>query len=334
MKALIRKLTPESLLVLKRVLFETYSLIVCTWYDFRQYATYSSTYNTASQERMLGKVVLYYHVLEKGLSFENSRSGFGVQVLENLIDTVNKYVELRYDTEQLQFKTACSVIQKYFDVNTNTTGRVEELKGKLNHNLSQLCQVDLGGTRTVTKSEILKAVDLDFKQFFNARHSIREFSDQEVDKQLILDAIDIAKKYPSVCNRQAIRTYLIASKGKVMEHLSYQNGNRGFRDKIDKVIVVTADLSVFSKAEERNQPFIDGGIYLMGLLLSLHSQGLGAVALNWSTHKKSDQAYRKLGTIKESEVIISFVGIGHLKEKITVPKSERNSIKDTLMVIE
>lgn len=334
MKNLIRKLTPESLLVLKRILFETYSLIVCIWYDFRRYVTHSSTYSAMSQERMLGKLVLYYHVLEKGLSFENSRSGFGTQVLDNLIDTANKYVELQYDTEQLQFKTACSVIQKYFEANANMTSRVIELNGKMNSDISQFCQVDLGGKRTVTKSEILKAVDLDFKQFFNARHSIREFSDQEVDKQLILDAIDIAKKYPSVCNRQAIRTYLITSKDKVMEHLSYQNGNRGFREKIDKVIVITADLSVFSKAEERNQPFIDGGIYLMGLLLSLHSKGLGAVALNWSMHKKSDQTYRKLGTIKDSEVIISFVGVGNLKEHMTVPKSERNNIKDTLTVIE
>jgi nitroreductase len=334
MKSSIKQLLPEPLLIFKRKALDTYSLFICNIYDLYRYIKHSSTYSSHSQEQMLGKLVLYYHVIEKGLSFENRRATFGVQVLENLIDTVNKYIELNYDTEQLQFKTACSVIIKYFETNGITVNKIKELRNRLHKDVFSYVESKLGGMQTVTKKEIHAAINLDFKKFFYARHSIREFSNEVVDSDQILEALDIARKYPSVCNRQAIRTYLILPKDKVLEHLSYQNGNRGFREKINKVIVITADLSMFSKAEERNQPFIDGGIYLMGLLLSLHSVGLGAVALNWSTHKDSDLAYRELCFIKESEVIISFVGIGHLKEEMTIPKSERNSVESTLTVME
>lgn len=334
MKSFIKKCIPEVLLVLKRWLFETYSLIICTFYDLSRFLKYSSTYKVDSQERLLGKLILYYHALEKGLSFENSKPGFGLQVLESLIDAVNKYIDLNYDRSQLQFKTACSVLVKYFEANSEAGSKVTELQHRLKEGVYENSCGELGGGKVVTKQEILDSVSIDFKTFFNSRHSIREFSDDKVETERVLEAVDLAKKYPSVCNRQSVRTYLINSKEKVLEHLSYQNGNRGFRDKIDKVIVVTADLGLFSKADERNQPFIDGGIYLMGLLLSLHSVGLGAVALNWSTHKNSDREYRKLGVIKESEVIISFIGIGNIKDEMIIPKSERNSITDTLTIIE
>lgn len=333
MKSLVRKFTPEFLLILKRWLFETYSLIVCTLYDFIRYMRFSSTYKVDTQERLLGKLILYYHVVEKGLSFEESRPGFGIQVLESLVDAVNSYIELNYDIGQLQFKTSCSVLVKYFEANSEAGTEVNELKSKLNSVVFDYRNEELGGKKIVTKEEILESVNIDFKRFFNSRHSIREFSDEKVETSEVIEAIDLAKKYPSVCNRQSVRTYLINSKEKVLEHLTYQNGNRGFRDKVDKVIVVTVDLGLFSKADERNQPFIDGGIYLMGLLLSLHSVGLGAVALNWSTNKESDKAYRGLGVINESETIISFVGIGSLKDQMVVPKSERNNIRDTLTVI-
>lgn len=333
MKAAIKRLMPASLIVLMRNAVEYYRLIVCTVYDFNRYINNTSTFTVNNQEKMLGKLVLHYHVIEKGLSFEERREGFGAQVLDNLIELVNKYISLDYDREQLQFLTACSVINKYFEQNNVSVGNLSCLKSKVNPVVFQSSQNELGGSQIIRKSDVLHSVNIDYTNFFSSRHSIREFSNEPVDSEKVIKALNIARKYPSVCNRQAVRTYFIDSKEKVQEHLSYQNGNRGFGELVDKLIIVVADLSVFSKADERNQPFIDGGIYLMGLLLAIHAQGLGAVALNWSTNKRSDKLFRTLGTIKESEVIISFVGIGNLKDKMIIPKSERNSLCDTLTVI-
>ncbi|MDA9136024.1 nitroreductase family protein [Ascidiaceihabitans sp.] len=334
MKSTIRKYMPEIVLIIRRNIVETVSAITCYVYDFTRYMKSSSTFNSSSEARMLGKMVLYYHVIEKGLSFENRKPSFGLEVFGNLIDIVNVYIELGYNKNEIQFKTACSIIKKYFDVNNQPCEKLNRLRNKLDPEVFDYADPLLGGNQTVTKREVLESTNIDFKRFFTSRHSIREFAEEEVDIKKVLGALELARKYPSVCNRQAVRVYLITSKDNINEHLSYQNGNRGFGDKINKLIIVTADLNVFSRAEERNQPFIDGGIYLMGLLLALHSSGLGAVPLNWSTHKKSDRVYREFSNIKESEVIISFVGIGNLKNEMIVPKSERNNVKDILTVIE
>jgi hypothetical protein len=80
MKSLIKNLLPEPLLIFKRRVFDTYSLFICNIYDLYRYIKYSSTYSSHSQEKMLGKLVLYYHVIEKGLSFENRRVAFKMSI--------------------------------------------------------------------------------------------------------------------------------------------------------------------------------------------------------------------------------------------------------------
>ncbi len=333
MKNFVKKITPEKALFLKRHAFNSLSLLKCSTYDLMRYLKHSGTSQQDNQRKLLGKIIAHYHVVEKGISFEEMRLGFGESVVINLAILLNKYIELEYDKKEVQFITACSVLKKYIDIHKFKNYDVSSIENKLSPLVFELADENVGGSLTIKKEDIYKAINIDFESFFNSRHSIREFSDLDVDINLVFNALEIAKKYPSVCNRQAARVYLIESKSKVEEHLSYQNGNRGFREKVNKLLVVTVDLSVFENSNERNQPYIDGGIYLMGLLLALHSQGLGAVALNWSVGKEEDKRYRALNHISDSEVIISFIGVGHLKEKMTIPKSERNALEDILTVV-
>ncbi|EKO3792099.1 nitroreductase family protein [Vibrio metschnikovii] len=331
MKKHIKSLIPSALLKLYRDIRYCFDLVKCSVYDFMRYSKYTSTHSIDGEEKLLGKLILYYHVLEKGLSFENRKENFGSAVVDDLIKSISEYIDNGYNVDKLQFKTACSVIEKYFAINPKMCQNYRE---NIIEKIFSHAESELGGEKVIYKEEILASLNFDYSFFFNSRYSVREFSEEKVETEKLHSALDIAKKYPSVCNRQAVRTYLFTNKDTVIEQLSFQNGNRGFREKIDKLIVVTVDLSLFSKAEERNQPYIDGGIYLMSLLLAIHSKGLGAVALNWSTNKESDKKYRRLGVIKESEVIISFIGVGNLKDKMLVPKSERDSYKETLTQID
>ena len=332
-KQYIKKITPNKILTIKRMSFSAYYLVINYLYDFKRYIKYSGTNKIDTPEKLKGRLILYYHVLEKGLSFKESRKGFGQSIVTLLVQSVNKYIKNGYDINDVQFRASCSILVKYFNKHADSSLNVKNIEYKVDENAYLNLDESLGGTRAIKKKDILEAIDIDYVNFFNSRYSIREFSSTPVDQILIIEALEVAKKYPSVCNRQAARTYLVCSKKKINKHLSLQGGTRGFTNKIDKLIIITMDLSYFSEANERNQPYIDGGIYLMSVLLALHSKGLGAIALNWSSDKRQDVSYRSLGLVGESEVIISFVGVGNLTEIMTVPKSERNCLKDTLKVI-
>ncbi len=331
--SILKKITPKKLITIVRKTKNDILLLSSYFYDFNRYINYSGTTKQDNNKKLIGKIIAHYHVIEKGLSFEEMRPLFGLTVIQNLVALLSEYMISGYDKNDFHFITACSVLVKYRNSHLTNEENLKIIDAFINEEIKKYANFDLGGSKTVRKSDILDCINIDYESFFNSRHSIREFSNENVDSIHIMKAFEIAKKYPSVCNRQAVRLYLVEDKEIIANYLSFQNGTRGFGEKIDKLIIVTSDLSVFENANERNQAYIDGGIYLMGLLLALHSVGLGSVALNWSKYKSEDKKFRKSSRIKDCEVIISFVGVGSLKENMTVPKSERSKIEDILTVI-
>ncbi|MDD7987300.1 nitroreductase family protein [Lentisphaera marina] len=152
---------------------------------------------------------------------------------------------------------------------------------------------------------------------------MRQFAKKAVDKELLFKAVELASKTPSVCNRQCYHAHIFSGKEQSKAVLSYQLGNRGFGDQVDSVLVVSADLSCFFSASERNKAWIDGGLFAMSLMYSLHSLGLGCCPLNWSVSPERDQALKNATGISNSHSIIMMTACGHLKDEFTVAKSKR-----------
>ena len=113
--------------------------------------------------------------------------------------------------------------------------------------------------------------------------------------------------------------------------LSCQGGNAGFGETVKGVLVVTTDTSRFFSVGERNQCWIDGGLFSMSLVYALHSLGLGSCCLNWSVEKDTDQKLRRITGIPQSEVVIMMIGVGHLPEKLVVARSMRKPLETILV---
>ena len=113
--------------------------------------------------------------------------------------------------------------------------------------------------------------------------------------------------------------------------LSYQNGNRGFGDKASHVLIVTSDLHHFTSAGERNQCWIDGGMFAMSLVYALHSLGLGTCCLNWSVECDQDRALKNNTLISESEAVIMMIAVGVIPEKLNVAVSPRKPLAEVIV---
>ena len=173
---------------------------------------------------------------------------------------------------------------------------------------------------------------IDLTEFFACRYSIRNFTDEEVDYNLIEQAIRMAQKTPSVCNRQSSKVYIFRNEEDRQLVLSYQNGNRGFGHLVNKVLIVTSDLQNFVSVGERNQCWIDGGMYAMSVVYALHSLGLGTCCLNWSVEYEVDRRLRKAANIPDSEAVIMMIAVGHIPEQLSVAQSPRKSIEEVMVV--
>lgn len=73
-----------------------------------------------------------------------------------------------------------------------------------------------------------------------------------------------------MCNRQPTKVILVENKTLIDKILEIQSGVTGYSEKVNQLIVLTCNRNYFYTIGERNQLYVDGGIYLIYLLYALH----------------------------------------------------------------
>lgn len=312
--------------MLPRKLLQILKLMINYIYDYKRYKKYSGTYSIKKNRYTLeGMIIHTYHALEKGLSLKNPRKGFGKDKAEHLLELIQYYVE-RFGVDET-IETSLNTLDAYYKYQLEQGVNYNQIKVEIDKVREKITTsfTEEGGYKIVSRDEILQEAQINFKDFAFSRYSIRTYEPLEVENSIIKEAVYIAQKTPSVCNRQTSKVYVFSDDELKNKVLSYQNGNKGFGDSASKILLVTSDLSLFHGTYERNQAFIDGGLFSMSLLYSLHSFGLGACALNCSTDYNIDKGLRKVAGIGESEAIIMMISVGWIPEKVKVAQSHRRS---------
>lgn len=338
-RALVKKFIPSAILDARvranRSLSALVEIVPAYLYDMRRFLRHSSSNGPyGSRDNMRAKITATYHNIEKGLSLPSPRPGFGVQPVNNLIKFMTDYSAEFGRDEWLQVPTAVLCAYRDFnlenDVLTGNDLDIEAYLDSTDCDSAGLCAS--GGTKRLTRDEVLSAtkdVNLDF---FTSRSSIRQFSDAPVDIADIRFAALAAQKSPAVCNRQFGRTYVYLERGKIDEIIALQGGTNGFGAELSGVAIITTDLRSFWAAGERNQAWTDGGMFAMSFVLGLHARGLGAVCLNWSKGPALDRKIRRVANLPEESVVVMLVGFGALRNDFQVAVSPRIDLNDTLHI--
>jgi len=323
---------------------ELFQQVLYDWNRFRKFSSYAisifylqSNGRVKTNFQLLALIQADAHKIEKALAISEPRPGFGVGVVKRLINNLSEYYERFGYNSRLEI--SYSILVKYYEFNLSRNAISDSLKDKileLPSIIPELNSIDdqSAGIIHFTKNSYLKHSKKDLENFFMSRFSMRQFADKTVDRELLLKAVELASKTPSVCNRQCYHAHIFSGKTQASAVLSYQLGNRGFGDQVDSVIVVSADLSCFFSASERNQAWIDGGLFAMSLMYSLHSLGLGSCPLNWSVAPKRDKALKDATGIPHSHSVIMMIGCGHLKDEFKVAKSKRKPMNELCTVVE
>lgn len=266
----------------------------------------------------------HYHGIEKGLALAAPRPGFGREKIQGLLERLASY---RDDSEIAA--AARDSILAYYTFNRDNGEDVSWLEDWAGP-CDKLPQEGSGGTRRRTREEILAAVAGVDAQFFETRHSIRQFAPGKVSLDDVRRAVAMAGRSPSVCNRQGARVHCFT---KPMDALRWQSGNAGFGDKAALALVVTADLQAFSSVGERYQAYVDGGLFAMSLVHAFHSLGYGTCMLAWSQERSRNLKAKAALAIPESETMILMIAVGLLPDEFVVAQAWRRPVSDILRII-
>lgn len=300
-------------------------------YDYRRFRRACFIDGPSTQENRRAHVHLLAHTLEYGMALSDPRKGFGMEKVRLLCREVAQYVSLHGRDETVDM--ALAVLTSHNVFIRSQGSEAGESTALLDGLLAVAGLPDgavQGGTELVRASDITRHARIDFLSFMEGRSSVRQFSEQPVDFETIRRAVRAAQQTPSSCNRQTCKVYAFTDKRSIARVLSHHDGNRGFGDQLGGVFVVTVDLCHWNAVGERNQGWVDGGMFAMTLALALHAEGLGACMLNWSAQHERDRALRSCISIPDNEIVITLLGFGHLRDEFRVPISRRKPLAAVL----
>lgn len=286
--------------------------------------------------QMQSRLTFLTHQIEKGLGHREFRYNFGKHVFETLPALLKRFeaADVHY-LDNPVYRECMSALHEYVERHTNAGVDISWQRSKFTpmqwQRLESWNRKD-GGSIEILGSEKLNNGSLTFEELARNRHSLREYSGEPVDEGQLRQAIDLATRAPSACNRQAARVKMILDKEIIAKALKLQGGVNGYPIP-PALLLVTADLRVYMNIDERNEGYIDGGLFGMMLLLALESRGLAACPLHTMFNEKTDEETRKLLNLPDYEIPIMYIEVGHYPETARTPKSTRLPVDRILTIM-
>ncbi|WP_275399773.1 nitroreductase family protein, partial [Enterococcus faecium] len=293
--------------------------------DKKQFLKNYSKKNCKDIDQIKARIIFYGHSLEKGLSREDVRLGFGREVMLSLLHYMNKFLIYSTDYQDSVYVNGASIINEYLLFHESKHFKIDYIPEVYISLINSLRNIDIhtGGSDVRYLKNLSKPnAEVGFKNLALNRVSIREYSSEQIDLKKIQEAVEISMKSPSVCNRQSARVYVITDKEKIKQALHVQGGFRGYQLP-PCLLLVTTDTRYFINVNERNQRYVDGGIFSMSLLYSLEYYNLGTCALNTMFDPMREKKTRDILGVPDNENFIMYISVGNKKERYKFPKSFR-----------
>jgi nitroreductase len=310
-----------------------YWIVTNAVYDTVKYAKFSLSFKKRpSRVNEAALLTFYYHKIEKGLALPRPKVGFGASwIVPDFLPLLRSYTA-KFGLDET-VETSHKALEAYLSFHernrAEAAGIVDAVEAYLR--MAPAAREQASGGVIDIEAKLLKSRwTIDFDDFAAARHSVRVFSDKPVDPKDIERAVSTAQRAPSVCNRQAWRVYALTDSAAIRRALAFQNGHAGFGDQIPCLLLVTCDTSAMIFTYERNQVWIDGGLFSMALVYALQSRGLATCCLNlsipWTVEKKLAACYK----LSSSERPIMMIAVGHLPDRLLVANSQRKPLNSVL----
>ncbi|SNU15106.1 Nitroreductase family protein [Acinetobacter johnsonii] len=308
-------------------------LIINYWQDALNYFKYSYVFHKKGFSKYEADIIMSYHSIEKGFLHEKIKNRFAKDKVIAIIKDIDCLMKNNKIIVNSQIISAINVLLEYYEYHNKIGIDIYDYFSSEKYNEFLKYKKDnFKSVHFLEKSEFYKKTNLNFFEFSHSRRSIRNFTGEKISNKSLNSVIQLANNSPSVCNRQSCKVYLINNKENIDNILKIQGGFRGYDKNVSQLLILVANKNAFYSIGERNQMYIDGGIYLMNLLYSLHFYKIASCPANWGKCVQDDKSVRKYVNIPLCEQIICTIPIGIATEEVVYANSERRTVTETLVV--
>lgn len=281
-------------------------------------------------------IMLLVHSLEKGFCHDILRP-FGIDKVSELLINLKKYRGYGNNQDSTAFLMGISILNNWknsFEKNNWNKPQIYFHVVNFLNSIDDLDQKTIDvGARKYSSDEYHKYLNFDYYDAISTRHSVRNFQDKLIKKDDLKYCVNSAILTPTACNRQMVKLYYVIDDEKRNELKKYIMGLSGFNKETVNLFIVTFDVSAFTFYGERNQGYLNAGLFSMNLVNAMHFKGIGSCFLQWgNTNNEESKIKKKLG-IPEKERIAIVIGAGYYVDESLIAKSARKSINEVFTII-
>lgn len=283
---------------------------------------------TSKQDKTIS-VLMSVHMLEKALVVENEKYLNAVNY-RSIIANISQLIEAGALPEEFNIAGSVAIIRSALKTLSGHEAEKEELESLVRkYNITERFR---GGVERIPVSEIFSHNDFDFHGFVSSRHSVRRFKDTIVKREVIQDIIREAEYYPSACNRQPCKVYFSENPetiSRIKKHF-----DSFVSPYVHNCLIVTCDRALLFPAERNDQEYINSGIFLGYLVMSIHFHGLASCLFQFLQVNRRQNEIRKEFGIPESEIIAAFVGIGEPEDEVICACAQRRPLEEVAVCLD
>ena len=276
------------------------------------------------------------HRLEKGLLMRPRRAVFALDYLVETLEFYERAVAASgdaVDTGELAW--AHDVLAEYFSVVDGDHPLVASARARFESSKAhyRVDTTDAGGPRKVPYSRLhgtKSATEYeDLLDLARQRRSVRWFQSRRVPRELIDQALLVARESPSACNRLPYEFRIFDDPELVRRVASIPFGTAGYADQIPAVAVVVGRLHHYFSPRDRHVIYVDGALAAMPFMLALETLGLASCVINWPDFEPLERRMQSTLHLAVDERVIMLIAIGYADPDGLVAWSEKKSL-DTL----
>lgn len=307
--------------------------------QFSRFMSWIARDEDSDKARIETRLEFDIHRLEKGLSHQDFRRGFGKSVLREISKRLQRIEQadpnFANNSLYLEALSALHEYQTRHEVAGYDLAPIQTIFPKKIWDAALSYKADAAhkaGSFIMDNSAKAQNLSKGFIDLAEHRYSVREYADTPVAQEILDKVYAAAMKTPSVCNRQATRIHQISNPTIIEKALKIQGGFNGYKTP-PVLLFISSDIRAFMNGDERNEPFVDGGLFSMSLLYALEAYGLAACPLNTMFNEENDKATRELLHIPDYELPVMYIAVGNFPESIPVCASIRKNPEEILTII-
>lgn len=327
MKELIKKNPLADKLIFKIKLKKEYG------YDSSFFArNYSHSDNTRKKDSY--NIILILHSIEKGLSSEKPRR-FGNKKIKELMALIDSYTKYEGYESDFSFVYAINTLRSYvlFYRSHKWTGAEEyRAASEFVEKYGAIAKMDAGSI-TIKRKDYEKYSRVDYGAFLRSRHSVRKFRKEKLKRSDLECAVEMASLTPSACNRQMCKVYYVENSSKRELIIDKAQGFGGFDRGTINLLLITFDVSANYFIGERNQGWLNAGLFSMNLVNALHSLGIGSCFCQFGNSASEEEEIKECLGIPKSERIAVLIASGYYCDENQIPCSPRKQLREYLTII-